>query len=174
MENTEYKIWKTRSTKYGKHGVQNMENTEYKIWKTRSLTLNMENTECDIKNMEWTYCQREIWKTVSELLCNNTMQCVVIYANLNKQIQIQYKPIDALFRCKIDLYNRGYKADFFSPVTVYYLAYMCFQICTFCNFCREVGQLSGDNTEILSVTLFQFNSRILVEDFAVGTCNSCM
>ena len=36
MENTEYKIWKTRSTKYGKHGVQNMENTEYKIWKTRS------------------------------------------------------------------------------------------------------------------------------------------
>ena len=28
MENTEYKIWKTRSTKYGKHGVQNMENTE--------------------------------------------------------------------------------------------------------------------------------------------------
>ena len=72
MENTEYKIWKTRSTKYGKHGVQNMENTEYKIWKTQSLTLNMENTECDVKNMEWTYCQREIWKTVSELLCNNT------------------------------------------------------------------------------------------------------
>ena len=71
MENTEYKIWKTWSTKYGKHGV--------KIWKTRStkygkhgLTLNMENTECDVKNMEWTYCQREIWKTVSELLCNNT------------------------------------------------------------------------------------------------------
>ena len=29
-----------------------MENTEYKIWKTRSLTLNMENTECDVKNME--------------------------------------------------------------------------------------------------------------------------
>ena len=28
MENTEYKIWKTRSIKYGKHGVQNMENTE--------------------------------------------------------------------------------------------------------------------------------------------------
>ena len=52
MENTEYKIWKTRSTKYGKHGVQNMENTEYKIWKTRSLTLNMENTECDVKNIE--------------------------------------------------------------------------------------------------------------------------
>ena len=26
-----------------------MENTEYKIWKTRSLTLNMENTECDVK-----------------------------------------------------------------------------------------------------------------------------
>ena len=51
--------------------------------------------------------------------------------------------VDALFRCKIDLYNRGYKADFFRPVTVYYLAYMCFQICTFYNFCREVGQLSG-------------------------------
>ena len=46
------KKWKTRSIKYGKHGVQNMENTEYKIWKTRSLTLNMENTECDVKNME--------------------------------------------------------------------------------------------------------------------------
>ena len=29
-----------------------MENTEYKIWKTRSLTLNMENTECDVKYME--------------------------------------------------------------------------------------------------------------------------
>ena len=29
-----------------------MENTEYKIWKIRSLTLNMENTECDVKNME--------------------------------------------------------------------------------------------------------------------------
>ena len=33
--------------------------------------------------------------------------------------------------------------QFFRPVTVYYLAYMCFQICTFYNFCREVDQLSG-------------------------------
>ena len=24
------------------------------------------------------------------------------------------------------------------------------------------------------ITLFRFNSRILVEDFVVGTCNSCM
>ena len=32
------------------------ENTEYKIWKTRSLTLNMENTECEVKNMENTEC----------------------------------------------------------------------------------------------------------------------
>ena len=94
----------------------------------------------------------------------------------NMQIQIQNKPIDALcFRCKIDLYNRGYKADFFRPVTVYYLAYMCFQICTFYNFCREVGQLSGQRHANI-ITLVQFNSRILVEDFVVGTCirNSCM
>ena len=38
------KKWKTRSMKYGKHGVQNMENTESDV--------NMENTECDVKNME--------------------------------------------------------------------------------------------------------------------------
>ena len=25
-----------------------------------------------------------------------------------------------------------------------------------------------------TITLFRFNSRILVEDFVVGTCNSCM
>ena len=31
-----------------------------------------------------------------------------------------------------------------------------------------------NNMQILSVTLFQFISRILVEDFVVGTCNSCM
>ena len=31
-----------------------------------------------------------------------------------------------------------------------------------------------NNTQILSVTLFQFISRILVEDFVVGTCDSCM
>ena len=49
------KKWKTRSIKYGKHGVQNMENTEYKIWKTRSIKYgkhgvqNMENTESDVK-----------------------------------------------------------------------------------------------------------------------------
>ena len=63
-----------------------------------------------------------------------------MWCNLCKfeqQIQIQYKPIDALTD------NRGYKADFFRPVTVYYLEYMCFQICTFHYFCREVGQLSG-------------------------------
>ena len=35
----ESNLWKTRSLKYGKHGVwrKNMENTESKIWKTRSL-----------------------------------------------------------------------------------------------------------------------------------------
>ena len=57
--------WKTRSRSSGvgvpesesrsrSPGVwrQKMENAEYKIWKTRSLTLNMENTECDVKNME--------------------------------------------------------------------------------------------------------------------------
>ena len=45
MENTEPEF-RSRSS-----GVrrQKMENTENKIWKTRSLTLNMENTECDVK-----------------------------------------------------------------------------------------------------------------------------
>ena len=54
---------------------------------------------------------------------------------------------------------------------------MCFQIYTFYNFCREVGRSDNcrvNNTQILSVTLFQFISRILVEDFVVGTCDSCM
>ena len=69
--------------------------------------------------------------------------------------------------------NRGYKADFFRPVTVFYLAYTCFQICTFYNVARS-DNCRVNNTQILSVTLFQFISRILVEDFVVGTCNSCM
>ena len=70
--------------------------------------------------------------------------------------------------------NRGYKADFFRPVTVYYLAYMCFQICTFYNFCREVGQLSGQqHANIISHFVLVY-SRVLVEDFVVGTCYSCM
>ena len=43
----------------------------------------------------------------------------------------------------------------------------------FNNFGREVGQLS-DQQHVNIITLFQFNSRILVEDFVVGTCNSCM
>ena len=74
-----------------------------------------------------------------------------MWCNLCKfeqQIQIQYKQ---LMHCYVSdvkpIYitdNRGYKADFFRPVTVYYyLAYICFQICTFYYFCREVGQLSG-------------------------------
>ena len=82
----------------------------------------MENTECDVINMENTesdVCQREIWKTVRALISIRIKYYVMCckYANFNKQIQIQYKPIDALlcFRCKIDLYNRGYKADFFVP-----------------------------------------------------------
>ena len=41
------------------------------------------------------------------------------------------------------------------------------------NFRREVGQLSGQQHANI-ITLFRFNSRILVEDFVVGTCNSCM
>ena len=45
---------------------------------------------------------------------------------------------------------------------------MCSQICTF----SEGGQLCQQHVNI--ITLFQFNSRILVEDFVVGTCNSCM
>ena len=58
-------------------------------------------------------------------------------------------------------------------ITVYYLAHMCSQICTFYNFRREVGQLSGQQHANI-ITLFRFNSRILIEDFVVGTCNSCM
>ena len=45
---------------------------------------------------------------------------------------------------------------------------MCSQICTF----SEAGQLCQQHVNI--IILFQFNSRILVEDFVVGTCNSCM
>ena len=33
---------------------------DVKKWKTRSLTLNMENTECDVKNMENTESDRRI------------------------------------------------------------------------------------------------------------------
>ena len=49
-------------------------------------------------------------KTIIIIIIIIIILCVVI------QIQIQYKPIDALFRCKIDLYNRGYiKQIFFVP-----------------------------------------------------------
>ena len=43
------------------------------------------------------------------------------------------------------------------------------------NFCREVGQLNCqvNNTQIL-ITLFQFNSRIVVENCVVGICNNGM
>ena len=99
-----------------------MENTEYKIWKTRSLTLNMENTECDIKNMENTESDvKNMKNTESDVMSAWNMEnserfsiiikYYVMWCNLCKferQIQIQYKPIDALlcFRCKTDLYNR--------------------------------------------------------------------
>ena len=41
------------------------------------------------------------------------------------------------------------------------------------HFIISVGQLSGEQHANI-ITLFRFNSRILVEDFVVGTCNSCM
>ena len=50
---------------------------------------------------------------------------------------------------------------------------MCSSICAFYNFCREVGQLSGQQHANI-ITLFDFNSRILIQDFVVGVCNSCM
>ena len=65
------------------------------------------------------------------------------------------------------------KQIFFRPVTDCLLAYMYFQICTFYNFCREVGQLSGQQHANI-ITLFHFNSRILVENFVVGIRSSCM
>ena len=40
------------------------------------------------------------------------------------------------------------------------------------NFCREVDQLCQQRANI--ITLFQLNSRILVKDFVVGICYSCM
>ena len=43
------------------------------------------------------------------------------------------------------------------------------RICVFYNFCREVAQ---QHTNI--ITLFQFNSRILVENCVVGICNNDM
>ena len=46
---------------------------------------------------------------------------------------------------------------------------MCSSICVFYNFCREVGQ---QHTNI--ITLFQCNSRILVENCVVGICNNGM
>ena len=46
---------------------------------------------------------------------------------------------------------------------------MCSSICVFYNFCREVGQQHAN-----TITLFQFNSRILVENCVVGVCNNGM
>ena len=45
--------------------------------------------------------------------------------------------------------------------------------CVFYNFCHEVGQLSGQQRANI-ITLFQFNSRMLVENCVVGICNSGM
>ena len=63
---------------------------------------------------------------------------------------------------------------------LYLVAHLCYEqnrcaerTVTFNNFCREVGQLSGQQHANI-ITLFQFNSRILVEDFVVETSNSCM
>ena len=48
---------------------------------------------------------------------------------------------------------------------------MC-SACTFYNFCCEVDQLCQQHANI--ITLFQPNSRVLVKDFVVGICYSCM
>ena len=47
---------------------------------------------------------------------------------------------------------------------------MCSQIV---HFIRDFGQLSGQQHANF-ITLFQFNLRILVEDFVVGICSGCM
>ena len=118
----------------------------------------MENTEsryCDVKNMEDTESDAlsaEIWKTERFSII---IKYYVMWCNLCKFVMHCYvsdvKPIYVTD-------NRGYKADFFRPVTVYYLAYMCFQICTFYNFCREVGQLSGQqHANIMSLCFSLFH-----------------
>ena len=48
---------------------------------------------------------------------------------------------------------------------------MC-SACTFYNFCCEVDQLCQQHANI--ITLFQPDSRVLVKDFVVGICYSCM